>query len=234
MKQQTEPPITTILFDWDHTLAYTAIGDNSFATRQAALFEIAGMAYSQAEIEAALAKVPRPAEQPQTRRDIGQQYAYLLKELGYEDRSWPTLIRLYQTYALLPTFLFDDARPTLERLRGAGYRLGILSNHSRSARPVMEKLVGDLISAEFIVISEEEGVHKPAASLFRRAATRLRTPAAQCALVGDNLRVDALGSVQNGGFGRGVWLNRKGSDLGRDLPPNVTHITTLNALADAL
>ena len=69
--------------------------------------------------------------------------------------------------------------------------------HSNLARPVIEDLVGDLVPSHHIIISEEIGVHKPAKTIYRRAASRVRTPPENCLLVGDNLTVDALRTWHN-------------------------------------
>ncbi len=231
--------ITAVAFDWDYTLAYTRVGDNRFSTRLAAMFELAGLPYTQAQIQAALDAdaadvrqgiLPPMPLHPQTRRQIAGIYARLLKRLGHPDTDWPTMLRLYGTYARLPTYLFDDARAAVEALLAHGYRVGIISNHSTTVRPVIEKLMGDLVDPRHIVISEEEGVHKPARTIFMRTAVRLGAPAQQCAIVGDNLKVDAIGAVHAGGFGQGFWLDRQGANVTCDLPETVDRITSLDAL----
>ena len=95
---------------------------------------------------------------------------------------------------------------------------------------MIERFVGDLVSGHHIILSEEVGVHKPAKTIYLRAASRIGFPPEQCLLVGDNLEVDAIGAVQQGGFGYGVWLARNGCSNGRMLPPDVSCITSLNQL----
>jgi putative hydrolase of the HAD superfamily len=228
----------TVFFDWDHTLAYTRTPNNTIGERLAHMFELAGLPYSQAQIEDALqqyheavAEGSLPAVvQPQKRRDIARFYGYLFDFLGEQDKSWPVMERLYGTYAQLPTYLYDDSRPALKQVGRLGFKLGIISNHSSSARQAMEDLVGDLVPAGNIVISEELGVHKPAKTIFSYAAARLRTRPQNCILVGDNLQVDAIGAVSVGGYGSGVWLDRHERGSGLDLPPYVTRVASLNQL----
>ena len=50
------PTIDTLFFDWDHTLAHTLIANNTMGERLTAMFHMAGLNYSQASIETALAK----------------------------------------------------------------------------------------------------------------------------------------------------------------------------------
>ena len=49
-----------------------------------------------------------------------------------------------------------------------------------------------------IFISEIEGVHKPDAEMFRRAATRLDAVPSQCVFVGDNPDADIQGAKGSG------------------------------------
>ena len=236
-------PLDAVFFDWDYTLAYTKTPNNTVGERLATMFELAGLPYTQSEIETALeqykhdvaaGKIP-PMDQLQKRREIARYYGYLFDYLGEEDKSWPTMERLYGTYAELPTYLYEDTRPTLSLLRDQGYKLGIVSNHSASARPVMERLVGDLVAPRNIIISEEIGVHKPARTIFRRAAARLRSEPSRCiVLIGDNLHVDAIGSVDIGGFCGGIWLDRRGVGSGQELPEGIARITSLSQLPPLL
>ncbi len=235
-------PIKAIFFDWDGTLAYTDIPNNSTSGRLAMMFQMGGLPYTQPEMEAALQQYAADAGpemmerfgKAQTRREITGHYAQLLKRLGHQDRSWELTLDLYRTYAGLPWLLYEDSCAIIEAVRDKGYIVGILSNHSHSARPIMTQMVGDLVPARNIIISEEAGVHKPAKTIYLRAASRVRTPPANCLLVGDNLTADAVGAVQNGGFGRGIWLDRKQQHNGHLLPPHISYITSLVQLLDLL
>lgn len=230
--------IKTVFFDWDYTLAYTKTPKNTIGERLAWMFKDAGLPYSQKEIEGALAQYDadiargkvKKVNNPQTRRDIAGLYKHLFNSLGHPDHSWALYERLYGTYSNLPTFLFEDSRPTLKKLGERGFKLGIISNHSRTARTGIEAMVGDLVPAQHIIISEEIGVHKPAKTIYRKAAARLRTPPSLCMLIGDNPTVDAIGAVNNGGFAQGVWLDRKNNGGDRKLPANVQRITSLPQL----
>ncbi len=238
----TDRQIKAIFFDWDHTLAYTKTPQNSLGERLAMMFQIAGLPYTQEEIETALQQYVAEGGQDefkrlgeaQTRREIAGIYARLLYRLGHQDTSWELRLTIYRAYAELPWFLFEDSRAVLQAVRDKGCILGIISNTSISARPSMTRMVGDLVPARHIVISEEIGVHKPAKTIYLRAAARVRMPPANCLLVGDNLAVDAFGAVQNGGFGHAVWLNRNQKNDGRILPSNISTITSLPQLIDLL
>lgn len=234
----SERPVEAVFFDWDRTLAYIDTADNSTAGRLARLFQMADLPYTEEEMAAAIAQYRADKgeatlerfREAQTRREIAGHYAQLLRRLGHEDTSWELTLGIYQNYAKLPWYLYEDSRPTLQAVRDRGYLVGILSNTSRSARQAMMKLVGDLVPAAQIIISEEVAVHKPAKTIYRRAAACVRRPPANCLMVGDNFTADAAGSVQNGGFGHGVWLNRSKEGNARALPGHVTTISSLSEL----
>lgn len=227
--------IETVFFDWDHTLAYTKTPQNSLVERLTWMFQAADLPYSQEEMGAAIQQFQEDVAQgkekainnPQTRREIVRLYRALFNYLGQKKRSWELYMRLYGTYADLPTFLFEDSRSILQLLGERGYKLGIISNHSSTARAGMKTLVGDLVPEEHLIISEEIGVHKPAKTIFRKAAARLGTPPGSCILIGDNLQVDALGAVNNGGFAQGIWLDRHNTGTEEELPSNVSRILSL-------
>lgn len=238
----TRQPIKAVFFDWDRTLAYTDTQNSSMSGRLAMMFQMAGLPYTEEEIAAAMEQYAADAgherlqhfARAQTRREIAGHYAQLLSRLGHQDTGWELTLDLYRTYADLPWLLYEDSRATLQVVLDQGYTAGIISNHSHSARPIMTEMVGDLVPARNIIISEEVGVHKPAKTIYRRAASRLSTPPENCLLVGDNLTADAIGAVQNGGFGCGVWLDRKQMLDGRVLPENVSAITSLSQLVDLI
>ncbi len=235
-------PIKAVFFDWDRTLAYTDAPQNGTSGRLATMFQMAGLPYTQEEMEAALQQYaadagPETMERfgkAQTRREIAGHYAQLLDRLGHPDRSWELTLDIYRTYAKLPWLLYDDSRAALQAVGDKGYIVGILSNHSCSARPVMVEMVGDLVPAKNIIISEEIGVHKPAKTIYLRAASRVHTPPENCLLVGDNLTADAIGAVQNGEFGCGVWLDRQQKNSDQVVPVGILTITSLTQLVDLL
>ncbi len=224
--------LQAVLFDLDLTLG-RPVGDMAFAERQAHLYASVGLPYTAEAIAEAMQRRRDAVSAgrltgaigPQRRRDLITAYRQTLRLLGYEGDVTALAQRLYEGYARLPLVPYDDARPTLEALAARGFRLGIVSNHTPVARPAIEALFGDLVPSRQILISGEEGVHKPRPTLFRRGAARLRTPPAQCAFVGDNLIVDATAAVA-AGFGLGVWVDREGVGE-QGLPPGVRRVTRL-------
>jgi len=231
--------MTTVFFDWDLTLA-RVLGDVSESERLAALFNSQGLNYTPDEVQGAIRAYqdsigPERAtelDQLQTRQDIINSYFQILAHLGFTDRDWAFGDRLYSAHGYLPTFLYDDALPVLRTLQQKGVALGIISNHARSARTMIEAYVGQFVPPEHIIISQEIGVHKPAKTIFRYAVSRLGASPASCMFVGNNLAVDAIAAVQQGGFGCGLWLDRNGAGLDVVLPEGVSRITSLGQVVN--
>ncbi len=232
--------VTAVLFDWDFTLAYTLEENLPHMERIAALFQREGLPYSVEDIRSARKRLlcdiawgkTDGTIKPQTKQEIIHLYQQLLTRLGHADAGDELAYRLYTGYAQLPTTLYDDVLPTLQALARLGLKLGILSNHSTSVRRIVEKLVGDYISSEHMTISEEVGRHKPDKRIFQRAAECLHVPPDQCLYVGDNLNVDAIGAVAQGGFAWGLWLDRANKGTAQDMPEKVVRITLLQQVLD--
>lgn len=233
--------ITAVLFDWDLTLAYGIDPALSTIERLAYLFQANGIPCTKEQIKTAVAKADHHIlvknltglAYPQKRRDIIRRYQIILTKLEYPDTSRHFARQLYEAYAKLPHFLYPDVTSTLTQLRAQGLRLGILSNHSQSARPMMELMLDGLINGERMVISEEEGIHKPSPRLFQIALNRMQAPPEQTAYVGDNLAVDAEGAVRSG-FRVGVWLDRLNEQVDKPLQTRVRRIRSLSELPPLL
>lgn len=230
--------ISAILFDWDFTLAYSLGLDVSHVERTAVLFQNYGVACTEVDVAAAQASLEvaiaqgkvKASLRPQKKREIIRLYQELLRRLGHSDSSYNFAYEIYAGYGRLPHTLFADVLPTLNNLQERGLTLGILSNHSSSVRSTIQALLSDLIPQERITISEEVGIHKPGKTIFKRAAAKLRQKPANCLYVGDNLEVDAIAAVQNGGFAAGIWIDRSGQTWESTLPANVYRITALTQL----
>lgn len=236
--------VTAVLFDWDFTLAYSLGKDISPLARTAMLFQKYGVACTEAEVIAAQAALEADIKRgtvsgtlrPQKKREIIWLYRELLRRLGHPDDSYKFAYKIYAGYGRLPHYLYDDVLPTLHRLQAYNLQLGVLSNHSSSVRRTIDQMLGNIIPQENITISEEVGVHKPGKTIFRRAVAKLRQKPANCIYVGDNLEVDAIAAVQQGGFAAGIWLNRASSneESSISLPPHIYRLTTLTQLTSIL
>ena len=116
-------------------------------------------------------------------------YERMLDELDIagDDGLAPTLHREFTR--MENHVLFDDVRPTLASLRGAGLVLGIVSNFEAWLEDWFG--VHELIETFPVrVISGIEGIEKPDERIFRRALDRAGVEAVESAYVGDNPEFD--------------------------------------------
>lgn len=115
---------------------------------------------------------------------------------------------LYREFTTLQNYtVFDDVRPTLERLSEHGYLLGVISNFE----PWLEDLLVHLSLVELLpvrVISGIEGVEKPDPSIFLLALQRSGLSADEVAYVGDMPDFDVVPAAALGMFP--VLIDRRG------------------------
>jgi HAD superfamily hydrolase (TIGR01509 family) len=170
-----------------------------------------------------------------------------LLRLDPKNADWPGVTHLYDAFAHLPYLPYDETRPVLEALRAKGLKFGLISNHSRLIRPVIERILGEFIPPSCMVISQEVGAYKPDRRIYRHACVLAQAKPAATIFVGDHLQVDAIGAVEAGGVGLGLWVDRNGTGNGNGnghsyqngngmktavLPPNVARITSLWQILD--
>ena len=232
--------IKCVLFDWDLTLT-RVIGDVSPEERLAALFQKEGLPYTLLEVEKAIRAYNKNVEtgqlkrigKKQTQREIAQFYRDVLVQLNHIELDWELMNHLYDAYSFLPHSLYEDTLPLLNWLKEQEIVIGVVSNHSQKIRPVIEETLAGFVQPEHIVISQEEGVHKPTKTIFKTACNRLGFSPEECIFVGNDLYVDAIGSVAEGGYGLGLWLDRGAGNSGtRALPERVYRINSLTLVLD--
>lgn len=76
----------------------------------------------------------------------------------------------------------------VDRLRAAGYHLGLLSNMADNARQIFGEKYGVLSHFDSVTISSEEGIMKPDATIFQIALQRAGVQAREAVFVDDFLR----------------------------------------------
>ena len=89
------------------------------------------------------------------------------------------------------------AAETVRELRARGLRLGLISNTGRTPGRVLRRLLEDagiLPCFDVLVFSDEAGVRKPAAAIFRRVLDRTRVDPARAVHVGDDAVADVAGA----------------------------------------
>ncbi len=119
----------------------------------------------------------------------------------------------------------EDAHPTLQALRQAGYRLGMISNAGDALD--VHTLVDNAALRDYfelILISAEVGIRKPHPRIFRQALDFFQVNPSQAVMVGDTLGADILGANNIGMFS--IWITRRA-----DTPDNRDHLDTIQPAA---
>ncbi len=164
--------IRAVLFDLDGTLYDRGASLRAFLTAQyAARADLLGAVPLQAFIDKFIAYDANGSVQ----RDVV--YPRILSEIGGDPSAAPMLVADYVDgyggYCRPPADLF----PTLERLRGDGLRLGVVTN---GQVPIQERTLaglGLMQAFDAIVISENEGIRKPDPEIFLTGAGTSRRDA---------------------------------------------------------
>jgi putative hydrolase of the HAD superfamily len=102
---------------------------------------------------------------------------------------------------MVPPAVDDGARVALERLRGQGLTLAVVSNTMRTPGTTLRKLLerfGLLASFAHATFSDEVGVRKPDTEIFALTLRALRVEAAAAVHVGDDPILDVLGARRAG------------------------------------
>jgi len=124
-------------------------------------------------------------------------------------RKWPEL------ETEIPLELYPDVEPSLGRLAGSGYALGLISNAPADTIRVVEAL-GLRRYLGTIVISGAVGYTKPHPEIFRIALREAGVEAPEAIHVGDLYEADVVGA-RNAGM-EGILIDRDDSDWRPDCP----------------
>lgn len=168
--------------------------------------------------------VDRPSLSPDDSRVFWSHlYRSFLARLGIEDEG--LVAALYATFSDSSSYrLYDDALPALERLAGAGYRLGLISNFEAWLQEMLVELeVGHVFDVS--VISGLAGVEKPDPVIYELALERARVAPARAVHVGDSPALD-IEPARKVGM-RAVLLDRWGR-----YPEHAPRIASLKELPD--
>ncbi len=118
---------------------------------------------------------------------------------------------LLEQYIAAKNRVADEVRPfpqavaTVRALRGAGIRVGVLTNGSSEFQRRKLETSGLGVELDAIAISGELGVAKPEREAFEQALALLGTRAEETAMVGDSLENDVAGALA-AGLAAAVWL----------------------------
>ena len=128
----------------------------------------------------------------------GELFTSTVAQFSLRSALADTLLKDYRASFANTCVLFPDARATLEALRAAGFKLGLITNGSvRMQSAKLERLALTTLF-DTILISDAEGVAKPDAEIFRRALERLGVDAAHACYVGNHPDVDVAGAKAAG------------------------------------
>jgi putative hydrolase of the HAD superfamily len=120
---------------------------------------------------------------------------------------------------------FPDAVPALRAFHEAGMEVCIGSNFDGRLRQVVSGLPELAAMVDGLVVSSEIGYRKPHKSFFEAVSGRLGLPPERILSVGDDLENDVYGAIEAG-------LSAVFLDRGRELPEDVTHVSTLTSVVE--
>jgi putative hydrolase of the HAD superfamily len=188
------PTLTTILFDAGGTLVRPNF------QRMADEFAADGVVTDATVLARADREMRLGLEQPglEARVRAGDPWRHYMQELtrcaaidGVPDGACERLRRYHDAENL-----WEDLMPgTIEALEQLAphYRMGVVSNANGTVRALMARIgLGRFF--EVVVDSQEEGVSKPDARLFRIGLERMRASAETTAYIGDIYAIDVLGA----------------------------------------
>ena len=154
----------------------------------------------------------------ETMQEIVESYYEFVKALGVQEHveqvAWELLQSEHSLFAANAAKLYDDAIPTLDHLRDAGFKLAIVSNWDTPLDPLTERLgIADYFDA--ITASHDERVRsaKPDPHIFNYTLAKVGVSAEEVVHVGDTYAADIVGA-RNAGI-RPILIDRDGTQTGR-------------------
>lgn len=115
--------------------------------------------------------------------------------------------------------IFENSVPLLQELKKRGYLVGVITNGPSYLQNHKMDESGLRPYCDIVVVSGDEGVHKPDPALFQLTADRLGLDTSQCIYVGDHPVNDIKGALDSGMKAiRMNWGWFKNQDLREDVP----------------
>jgi HAD superfamily hydrolase (TIGR01509 family) len=143
---------------------------------------------------------------------------------GETDAAYDCAVEITRGWERHENFeLYEDVVATLAALRGAGLRIGLVSN---SARDVREFARHHGLDVDAGISSFHHGRSKPHASIFRAVLDLLGVEPAAAAMVGDMVADDVEGALAVGM--RAILLDREGAHP--EFEPRIETLAELPAL----
>lgn len=135
--------------------------------------------------------------------DKREVYATVSSELGFDAAFAELLVGSFWAEYPHHCHLEPEVANTLAKLRALGFCLGIVTNGTALVQNAALDALGIRSAVDVILISEVEGVRKPDAAIFHRAAAYLGVRPEECCFIGDHPSVDVAGAEAAGL--RAVW-----------------------------
>jgi HAD superfamily hydrolase (TIGR01549 family) len=187
--------LRAVLFDVDFTLVRPGpeLGPEGYRRRG----EQFGLALDPARYDEARAAAVEALERhPQLMHDEEIWVAFterIVRGMGGDgERAHECAVAIERAWEEHGNFdLYEDALPVLERLRGAGLKLGLVSN---GVRDLDDFVVHHALDVDVAVCSRAHGRIKPHETIFRAALEALETEPEEAVMVGDSLADDVEGA----------------------------------------
>jgi putative hydrolase of the HAD superfamily len=220
--------LDAVLFDVDFTLARPGpeLGPEGYVRAG----ERYGLRLDPSRYETARdAAVVDLRRHPDHRHDDEIWFAFterIVRGMGGDDpRAYECAVEITRGWERHENFdLYDDVLSTLDALRAAGLRIGLVSNSSRDVREFAHH---HALAIDAGISSFHHGRTKPHASIFRAVLDLLDVEPARAAMVGDTIADDVEGARAIGM--RAILLDRNGR-----YPDVEPRIEDLRALLPAL
>lgn len=137
-------------------------------------------------------------------------YRELLEEFNVKGLTPEDMSKDYRTEFQKHAQAFPMMKETLLELRKRGYLIGIITNGVAEFQKRNMEALGLTELVDVTVISETEGLKKPARAIFLRASERLGVAPEQCLYIGDHPRND-VGGARAAGMMTG-WFSGSGME----------------------
>lgn len=127
-----------------------------------------------------------------------QVYSQLLEELKITSLSWAELLEDYLLNFKKFCVPFPNLVEVLERLKGMGIKLGLISNGKGQFQMDNLKALGIAGYFDTILISETEGISKPDSRIFQKGLNNLGISPEESIFVGDHPENDVKAAQDTG------------------------------------
>lgn len=149
----------------------------------------------------------------------------LVKMWGWKNAPDATVLANHYDYNFGDfNVIFENSIPLLKELKARGYLTGVITNGPSVLQNHKMDTSGLRPYCDIVVVSGDEGVHKPDPRIFEITAERLGVKPQECVYVGDHPVNDIQGALS---AGMGAIRMNFGWFKDKDLRPDVPVITDI-------